>query len=519
MAATCIKAVSDLVRRFRRRAEGRPTCTALIRDTLLVGDENGHISEYHVLSGLKERILIAECGGGEARTLLAAFGFVWCGHSDGGIRQWQLSDGQLVRTMTGHRGPVLSLCVMGRHLYSGSEDGYVFQWALQDGKKTDYIPMTRGVTCLSAYPQRQLLIAGDRNGRCAYWDCHSRATPHMVHEYYCKMQVEAATGKTCIPETRCLVLWYPWLFVAVGECVVEQRCLDDWKLVRSLEHPKAVLTATASLDVLFTGCADGVLRTWDIQTGAMLQRFIGHPPNRPAIDITSPVVAIACHPNNEALSVHDFSSASLQLRPGTMTGVHYLLALHQDGAGCQWKLASRAACKWMAQYVKTANRPAVTLPVIASRRSSGGMSAGSQGGSRRSSQSMQVAMTVDQLDMIEEQQKKQHEALTLGFRAHKMLSGFVHGAAQDYICPPMQHSFSGMQQSVVNQQEVWRKIRSGWKGALKQQQKQNRHNAGLKAVGMLKLEPTELKHTRESPIVLGAVTAASQSWAQPTAQL
>ena len=182
--------------------------------------------------------------------------------------------------MTGHRGAVLSLCVMGRHLYSGSEDGYVFQWALQDGKKTDYIPMTRGVTCLSAYPQRQLLIAGDRNGRCAYWDCHSRATPHMVHEYYCKMQVEAATGKTCIPETRCLVLWYPWLFVAVGECVVEQRCLDDWKLVRSLEHPKAVLTATASLDVLFTGCADGVLRTWDIQTGAMLQRFIGHPPNR-----------------------------------------------------------------------------------------------------------------------------------------------------------------------------------------------------------------------------------------------
>ena len=76
-----------------------------------------------------------------------------------------------------------------------------------------------------------------------------------------------------------------------------------------------------------------------------------------------------------------------------------------------------------------------------------------------------------------------------------------------------------MQQSVVNQQEVWRKIRSGWKGALKQQQKQNRHNAGLKAVGMLKLEPTELKHIRESPIVLGAVTAASQSWAQPTGQL
>ena len=29
---------------------------------------------------------------------------------------------------------------------------------------------------------------------------------------------------------------------------------------------------------------------------------------------------------------------------------------------------------------------------------------------------MEVAMTVDQLDMIEEQQKQQHEALTLGFR-------------------------------------------------------------------------------------------------------
>ena len=361
--STCIKAVSDLVRVFRHVGECRPVCVSIFKDSVLVGDSEGCISEYEVFTGRKERVLSAgpECG--SVNCIISAYGFLWAAHDDHCIRQWQLSTGEVYRTMRGHQGAVLSLCILDGCLFSGSRDGFVYQWDLVSGEGLNWMPMTRDVTTLVAWGEGRYAIAGDPNGRAVYWDYWSRKTPFMAKEIYAKMQT-GKDGRTAIAPCHCSAIWAPWIFSGVGEALVEQRELEDGRLVRSLEHPGRVNAVATSLAILFTGCSDGVLRSWDLNTGHLLQKFDHNGGGNQTKGVPVPIVAIGCHPNNETLSVHDYSTTLPVIRPGTMTSTHYIFCLYADGRGCQWKMASRQACKKMAEYLFETSRISSTLPLI-----------------------------------------------------------------------------------------------------------------------------------------------------------
>lgn len=526
--STCIKAVSDLVRVFRQVGECRPTCISVIRDSVLVGDSDGAISEYEVFTGRKERVLTLGLECGSVNCMITAFGFIWAGHEDHTIRQWQLSSGELFRTMRGHQGPVLSLCILDQCLFSGSQDGFVFQWDLLSGEGVNWMPMTRSVTTLTAWADGRYAIAGDPNGRAVYWDYWSRKTPFMAKEIYAKMQT-GKDGRTQIAACHCAAIWAPWIFSGVGDSLVEQRELQDGKLVRSLEHPGRVNAVTTSLAVLFTGCEDGVLRSWDLKTGHLLQKFDHNGGGNQTKGVPVPIVAIACHPNNETLSVHDYSATLPVIRPGTMTSTHYIMTVYADGRGCQWKMASRLACRKMAEYLFENSRVSSSLPLIPGinqsstgssrvltrrRRQRRGVLSGYE--SKSANTGPPERITAGQAKSQADLESKEAAMKTLAYNSQKVLSGFMHGISGDFLCRPPQKPFGGMQKTIEEHALLYKKIKSGWQAALKEQKAQNKQREALIQMGMQKFDPTEPAIDRKGqPILMGALTEGSRMWARP----
>merc|ERR1711937_764509 len=145
-----------------------PSGMMIMRDSLIVADGTGRICSYECTQGRTEEVFVCES---PVLGLYAALGFIWTGHTDSLIRQWTAATGDIYRSLQGHRGPVLSLCIMGKFLFSGSADGFVYMWDLVSGEGVHFMPMTRPVLCIAAWHDRNLVIAGDENGRMVYWDC------------------------------------------------------------------------------------------------------------------------------------------------------------------------------------------------------------------------------------------------------------------------------------------------------------------------------------------------------------
>merc|ERR1711988_1834876 len=112
----------------------------------------------------------------------------------------------------------------------GALGRFVYQWDLVTGEGINFMPMTRPVLCIAAWEERNLLIAGDENGRMVYWDCYTGKTPLMQKEIYSAQQKDSQ-GRAMIAPTHSLVverfvrnpgiavqeIHAGWLFAAVGD--------------------------------------------------------------------------------------------------------------------------------------------------------------------------------------------------------------------------------------------------------------------------------------------------------------
>ncbi|WP_203924334.1 tetratricopeptide repeat protein [Rugosimonospora africana] len=93
------------------------------------------------------------------------------------IHVWDLSNGSLVHTMTGHTAPVRALAALPNDLVaSAAEDGSIRVWDPGEGRLSYTMSMDDGVGIheLKASPDGHLLLAGCADGSLRLWDVANR---------------------------------------------------------------------------------------------------------------------------------------------------------------------------------------------------------------------------------------------------------------------------------------------------------------------------------------------------------
>ena len=77
------------------------------------------------------------------------------------IKTWERSTGKLIRTLTGHRGPVNAVQVRGNFLASASGDGMSKLWRLEDGACIkEFQSRDRGLACVEFSENGRTIFAG-----------------------------------------------------------------------------------------------------------------------------------------------------------------------------------------------------------------------------------------------------------------------------------------------------------------------------------------------------------------------
>jgi len=101
-----------------KEAVRAPVSVALANNCVAVGESCGKVSLLEVQKGRIQHVFSQDVNS-PLFCVTSAYGFIWSGHKDKLIRQWNVTTGELYRTMKGHRGPVISFCVMNGNLFSG----------------------------------------------------------------------------------------------------------------------------------------------------------------------------------------------------------------------------------------------------------------------------------------------------------------------------------------------------------------------------------------------------------------
>jgi WD40 repeat protein/subtilase family serine protease len=209
------------------------------------------------------------------------------GSNDRTIRLWRVSDGALVRTLTGHTYPVTSVAFSpdGSLIASGSEDRTIRLWRVSDGALVATLTgHTDWVSSVAFSPDGSLLASGSGDGTIRLWRVSDGAlvatlTGHTSPVYSVAFSPDGsliASGSA----DRTIKLWR----------------VSDGALVRTLTgHTSSVNSVAFSPDgsLMASGSADRTIRLWRVSDGALVRTLTGH---------TSCVYSVAFSPDGSLIA-------------------------------------------------------------------------------------------------------------------------------------------------------------------------------------------------------------------------
>jgi WD40 repeat protein len=211
-----------------------------------------------------ERLLAA----GESVYSVAADDLFVCGGlKNGSIRVWSRSTLEIVRTLTGHRGPPWALLFVGGRLVSGSEDESIRVWDVATGR-------CKGVLEGKAGKVKSLALCGGRllsrsvSGTVRVWGMYGEAW-----RWRCERALDGHESKIC-----CMVAWGD--MVACG-CEDGGICIwssERWALERTVRGPDSrPLCMVVSGRRLISSFRDGTVRAWSTETWCLARMVWVYP--------------------------------------------------------------------------------------------------------------------------------------------------------------------------------------------------------------------------------------------------
>ncbi len=98
--------------------------------------------------------------------------YILSGDQHGSVYLWDLETGTLLKTMSGHNAPILTIHVShdGQHVITGSPDGTVRVWILRGGVLLADLTHTENVHSLIVSPDCRYVITGSMEGSVEVWD-------------------------------------------------------------------------------------------------------------------------------------------------------------------------------------------------------------------------------------------------------------------------------------------------------------------------------------------------------------
>ncbi|MBW4423263.1 MAG: hypothetical protein KME50_02050 [Nostoc desertorum CM1-VF14] len=209
------------------------------------------------------------------------------GDADGKTYLWQVEDGKLLFTFTGHSSWVKSVAFSpnGQILASGSDDQTVKLWDVQDGKcLTTLQGHSNWVRSVAFSPDGRILASGSEDQTVKLWDVHTGKCLKTLQGNTNRVRSVAFSpdGQTLASgsEKQTIKLWD----VQTGKCLKILQGHSSW--VRSVAF-------SPDGQILTSGSDDQTVKLWDIHTGKCLTTLQGH---------SNRVWSVAFSPNGQILA-------------------------------------------------------------------------------------------------------------------------------------------------------------------------------------------------------------------------
>jgi WD40 repeat protein len=194
------------------------------------------------------------------------------------IKIWQLSTGQVYRTLFGHRRPVKALAIhLGNRCFIASGSHKIKLWDLQTGESwLTLFGHKADVSCLTISGDGQTLISGSQDKTLRTWNLNRGDLCHTFtgHRGTINIVILSENGEIAISGSadKTIKLWE----------------LKTGKLLQTLTgHLGSVSTLRLAYPYLLSGDDTGRIYQWELQTGKLLHILTAHQQTIQAIALSS----------------------------------------------------------------------------------------------------------------------------------------------------------------------------------------------------------------------------------------
>lgn len=192
------------------------------------------------------------------------------GSVDTTVKFWNISDGALLKTLSGHTAGVASVAFSadGKLLASGSEDKTIKLWSIPDGALLNTLAWhTNAVESVAFSPDGKLLASGSKDQTIRLWSVPEGNLLNTLHGHTAAVNAVVFTSDS------------KWMASASEDYTVRLWNVADGKCRNTLEgHSLGIKSVAFSPDgkQLASASADKTIKRWSVPDGKLISTFGGY---------------------------------------------------------------------------------------------------------------------------------------------------------------------------------------------------------------------------------------------------
>jgi WD40 repeat protein len=207
--------------------------------------------------------------------------YILTGSADGTAKLWMLDTGELIRTITGHKGEVTVVVFSpdGKYILTGSQDKTVKVWATLSGKLIETWTLYSGVSSIAFSPSGATIAVG---GEAGLVDLFWNNSFEPSNRAFAAHPFRAILDIAFFPNGEWLMTGAEGGDIFVWE-VVDTKSRKKFGGVFTARYSKKVpIEDIYSIEVfadgkrVLTGSCDNEAKIWDVETGEVITTFAGH---------------------------------------------------------------------------------------------------------------------------------------------------------------------------------------------------------------------------------------------------